>query len=52
MSVAVVLEAMTIVAYIVIVSSGKQRREAGWKVLAGLHIVCAAFLCAAMSIIV
>ena len=52
MSAAVVLEAMTIVAYVVIMSGGKQRRAGSWKLLAMLHVVCTALLCAAISIIV
>lgn len=52
MSFAVVLEGMTLIAYIVILAGGKQKREAGWGVLSGLHVLCAALQCAGMAIIV
>lgn len=52
MSFAVVLEGMTLIAYVVILAGGKQKRERGWKVLCGLHLLVAAFQCAGMAIIV
>ena len=52
MSFAVVLEGMTLIAYMVILAGGKQKREAGWGILSGLHVVCAALQCAGMAIIV
>ena len=52
MSFAVVLEGMTLIAYMVILAGGKQKREAGWGVLSGLHVVCAVLQCAGMAIIV
>lgn len=52
MSFAVVLEGMTLIAYVVIVSGGKQKREGGWRVLSGLHLCCAALQCAGMAIVV
>ena len=52
MSFAVVLEGMTLIAYFVILAGGKQKRENGWKVLCGLHILCAALQCAGMALIV
>lgn len=52
MSFAVVLEGMTLIAYVVILAGGKQKRESGWKVLSGLHVCCAALQCAGMAIIV
>ncbi|KAL9104339.1 MAG: hypothetical protein Q9163_000685 [Psora crenata] len=51
MSFAVVMEGMTIIAYIVIIAGGKQRRESGWKVLVGLHVLIGVLLGAGMSII-
>lgn len=51
MSFAIVLEGMTLIAYIVILVGGKQQRESGWRVLCGLHVCCAALQCAGMAII-
>lgn len=52
MSFAIVIEGMTLIAYIIILAGGKQKRESGWKVLAGLHVIVAALQVAAMAIIV
>ena len=52
MSFAVVMEGMTIIAYIVIIAGGKQKREGGWKILAGFHVLVGLLLGAGMSIIV
>lgn len=52
LSFAVVLEGMTLITYIVILIGGKQKRESGWKILAGLHFLCGAVECAAMAIMV
>ena len=52
LSFAVVLEGMTLITYVVILVGGKQKRESGWKILAGLHVLCGAIQCAAMAIIV
>ena len=52
MSLAVVVEGMTLIAYLVILAGGKQRREAGWKVLSGLLLGVGVIECAAMAIIV
>ncbi|RMZ75698.1 hypothetical protein DV738_g5348, partial [Chaetothyriales sp. CBS 135597] len=41
MSLAVVLEGMTIAAFAILLAGGKQRREAGWGVLAILTVVAA-----------
>ncbi|KAL8985481.1 MAG: hypothetical protein Q9177_004418 [Variospora cf. flavescens] len=51
MSFAVVIEGMTLVAFIVIVAGGKQKREQGWKVLGGLLAFSALVQCAGMAII-
>lgn len=50
-SFAIVLEGMTLITYIVILVGGKQKRESGWKILAGLHFLCGAVECAGMAII-
>lgn len=52
MSFAVVMEGMTLIAYVVIIAGGKQKRESGWKILCGLHLLVAALQCAGMAIIV
>ena len=52
MSFAIVIEGMTLIVYIIILAGGKQKRESGWKVLAGLHVIVAALQVAAMAIIV
>ena len=52
MSFTVVLEGMTLITYLVILIGGKQKRESGWKVLAGLHFLCGSVECAGMAIIV
>ena len=43
---------MTLITYVVILIGGKQKRESGWKILAGLHFLCGSVQCAAMAIIV
>lgn len=52
MSFAIVMEGMTLIAYIVILVGGKQQRESGWKILSGLHFIVGALQLAAMAIIV
>ncbi|KAM0800865.1 hypothetical protein BDR22DRAFT_880729 [Usnea florida] len=51
MSFTVVLEGMTLITYLVLLIGGKQKRESGWKVLAGLHFLCGSVECAGMAII-
>jgi formate hydrogenlyase subunit 3/multisubunit Na+/H+ antiporter MnhD subunit len=52
MNFAAVLELVTIVAYIVILAGGKQKRQSGWKLLGALLVVTGAVQCAAMAIVV
>ena len=52
MSFGVVMEGMTAISYIVIIAGGKQKRESGWHILAGLHVIVGVLLGAALSIIV
>lgn len=52
MSFAVVIEGMTLIAFIVILGGGKQKREQGWKVISGLLVLSALIQCAGMAIIV
>lgn len=52
MSFAVVLEGMTIVAYLIILAGGKQLRESGWSVLSLLIMLSAAVQAASMALVV
>lgn len=52
MSFAVVLEGMSIVAYLIILSGGKRLRENGWRLLSILIILSAVLQAASMSIVV
>ncbi|CZR60462.1 uncharacterized protein PAC_10358 [Phialocephala subalpina] len=51
MSFAAVLELVTIVAYVVVLAGGKQKRESGWKVLSFLLVVVGLLQCASMAIV-
>ncbi|KAF7588732.1 hypothetical protein BBP40_005293 [Aspergillus hancockii] len=51
MSFAVVLEGMSIVAYLIILSGGKRLRESGWKVLSLLIVLSAIVQASSMSIV-
>lgn len=51
MSFAAVLELVTLVAYVVVIVGGKQKRENGWKVLAFLCGLVGLFLCASVAIV-
>lgn len=52
MSFAVVLEGMTLIAYLVILAGGKQKRESGWKILSTLLLLAGLVQCAGMALIV
>ncbi len=52
MSLAVLFELVTLVAFVVVIVGGKQKRESGWKVLAFLLVLVAMLQCASMSIVV
>lgn len=52
MSFAIVLEGMSIVAYVIVLAGGKQLRESGWKVLSLLIVLSALVQAASMSIVV
>lgn len=52
MSFAVVLQGMSIVAYLIILSGGKRLRENGWRILSLLIILSAIIQAASMSIVV
>ncbi|KAF7183629.1 hypothetical protein CNMCM7691_003908 [Aspergillus felis] len=51
MSFAVVLEGMSVVSYLIVLSGGKRLRESGWKVLSLLIILSALVQAASMSIV-
>jgi hypothetical protein len=52
MSFAAVLELVTLVAYLVVLIGGRQKRETGWKVLAFLLVAVGVLQCASMAIVV
>ena len=52
MSFAVVIEGMTLIAFIVILAGGVQKRASGWKLLSGMLLLVAAVQLAVMSIVV
>ena len=52
MSFAVVLEGMSVVAYLIVLSGGKRLRESGWRVLSLLIILSAVVQAASMSLVV
>lgn len=52
MSFAVVIEGMTLIAYLVILGGGKQKRESGWKILSTLLLVAGVVQCAGMALMV
>lgn len=52
MSFAVVLEGMSIVAYIIVLGGGKRLRENGWRILSLLIILSAVVQAAGMSLVV
>lgn len=52
MNFAAVFELVTIVAFIVVLAGGKQKRERGWKLLAAMLLITGAVQCAAMALVV
>ena len=52
MSFAVVIEGMTLIAYIVILTGGVQKRRSGWKLLSGMLLLVGAVQVAVMSMVV
>ena len=52
MSFAVVLEGMTLIAYVVIMAGGMQKRASGWKILSALLLLVGAVQCTSMAIMV
>lgn len=52
MSFAVVMEGMTLIAFGVMISGGKQKREGGWKIMTGLLVLVGLIQCTAMALVV
>jgi hypothetical protein len=52
MSFAALFELVTLVAFVVVLIGGRQKRETGWKVLCFLLVLVGALQCASMSIVV
>ena len=52
MSFAIVIEGMTLIAYLVILAGGVQKRATGWKVLSGMLVLVGAVQLTSMSIMV
>lgn len=52
MSFAVVMEGMTLIAFVVMIAGGKQMRESGWKILSGFLILIGLVQCTCMALIV
>ena len=52
MSFAVVLEGMTLIAFMIMLLGGKQQRESGWKILSGLLVLVGLIQCTGMSLMV
>lgn len=52
MSLAVVIEGMTIAAFMILLLGSKQRREQGWAVLSIMVVIAAVVQAAGMSIMV
>ena len=52
MSFAVVIEGMTLIAFVVMLAGGKQKRDAGWKILVGLLVLVGLIQCTGMALIV
>ncbi len=52
MSFTVVIEGMTLIAYLVVLAGGKQKRESGWKILSTLLLLAGVVQCAGMALIV
>lgn len=51
MSLAVVLEGMTLIAFVLVLAGGKQKREHGWKVLCGVIVLAAAVQASGMGLV-
>jgi len=52
MSFAIVIEGMTLIAYLVILAGGVQKRATGWKILSGMLLLVGAVQLTSMSLMV
>lgn len=52
MSLAIVLQGMTIMTYVVILAGGKQMRETGWRVLTLFLVLIGLVQCSGMALVV
>lgn len=52
MSFAIVMEGMTLIAYLVILAGGVQKRATGWKILSGMLLLVGAVQLTSMSLMV
>ena len=52
MSLAVVLEGMTLIAFVVMLAGGKQKRESGWRIVCAFLCIVGVVQCAAMAFMV
>lgn len=52
MSFAVVMEGMTLIAFLVVIVGGKQKRDSGWRIVSGLLLLVALIQCTAMALVV
>lgn len=52
MSFAVAMEGMTLIAFVVMIAGGKQKRESGWKILTGFLFLVGLIQCTGMALIV
>ena len=52
MSFTAVMELATLVAYVVMIAGGREKREKGWKVLVFMLVLVGVLQCACMSIVV
>lgn len=52
MSFAVVMEGMTLIAFMVMLAGGKQIRESGWKIMSGVLMLVGLVQCTSMALIV
>lgn len=52
MNVGAVMEFVTVIAFVVILMGGKQKREGGWRILSFLLVIVAVLQCAGMAIVV
>ncbi|MCJ1475066.1 hypothetical protein MMC13_003726 [Lambiella insularis] len=50
MSFAIVMEGVTFIAFVVLISSGQQKRQAGWRIISAMVLFVGLIQCASMSL--